>query len=277
MSAIPDLSAKVVKETLSLSDGTTLSLSRTAGISNNEWEETKKFLENNPEEARRWESYARDAAAVRSHLQTQTFQDYYQQKLSYGDEQVCSRMGSLERMPEFAHIFDDIKRGGQEAAMQHYHNEPLMMKLSRAVGGVPEETRDFLEQVQKTPITFQEACKWGNLKAVQEYLNANGDSSVDEKDAKGITGLGYAIGANRGAVVKLLIERGADPASVDSSGGNGAHYAAAYGRKELLEYLIDAGCNMNGKNTQGQTPLALATKNKQVAVADFLKSKGATM
>merc|ERR1712039_1049746 len=139
------------------------------------------------------------------------------------------------------------------------------------------EARDFLEKVQKSPITFHEACKWGNLKAAQDYLAANGDSVVDEKDNKGITALGYAIGANRGAVAKLLIEKGADPFCVDDSGNSGLHYAAAYGRKEMLEYLMSAGGDVNKKNTQGQTPLALATKNKQAVTVDLLKSKKATM
>jgi len=275
--SIPDLSAKVVKETLNLSDGTTLQLARMAGItSDNEWEETKKWLENNPEEARRSESFAKDSSAVRAHLQTNAFQEFYQTKLGYGDEQLSMKVKSLERNPDFAHIFDDIKRGGMQNAMQHYYNEPLMMKISRAVGGVPEETRDYLEKVQKSPITFQEACKWGNLKAAQDYLAANGDSVVDEKDSKGITALGYAIAANRGAVAKLLIGKGADPFSVDSSGNSGLHYAAAYGRKEMLEYLVSAGGDINKKNTQGQTPLAVATKNKQAATIDFLKSKNAS-
>jgi len=275
--SIPDLAAKVVKETLNLSDGTTLQLAKTAGFSDNEWEDTKKYLESNPEEARRWESYAKDAGAVRGHLQTNAFQEYYQTKLGYGDEQVANKVRSLERNPDFAHIFDDIKRGGMQSGMQYYYNEPLMMKISRAVGGVPEETRDFLEKVQKSPITFQEACKWGNMKAVQDHLAANGDSVVDEKDAKGITGLGYAIAASRGSVAKLLVEKGADPFNVDSSGNSGLHYAAAYGRKEMLEYLISSGGGINKKNTQGQTPLALATKNKQAAAMDLLKSKNATV
>merc|ERR1711941_250961 len=98
----------------------------------------------------------------------------------------------------------------------------------------------------------------------------------DEKDAKGVSCLGYAIGANRTDVVKLLLPKKADPSSVDTSGGTGLHYAAAYGRTELLTYLITSGGKVNQANTQGQTPLALATKNKMTAAADLLKSKGAT-
>ena len=47
--------------------------------------------------------------------------------------------------------------------------------------------------------------------------------------------MGYAIGANRIAVVKLLLDNRANPYAVDSSGNSGLHYAAGYGRKELLE------------------------------------------
>merc|ERR1712050_731866 len=96
-------------------------------------------------------------------------------------------------------------------------------------------------------------------------------------DAKGVSCLGYAIGANRIAVVKLLMDKKANPAEVDSSGGSGIHYAAAYGRKDLLEFLIKNGGDVNKKNTAGQTPLALATKNKQNAPMELLKSNKATM
>jgi len=275
--AIPDLSQRLVKEMLDLSDGTRLELAKTAGMSDNEWQETKKYLESNPEEARRWDAYAKNATEIRGHLQTNAFQEYYQSKIGYGDDQVTSKLMSLERHPEFAHIFEDIKRGGTQAAMQHYYNEPLMMKLSRACGGVPEEARTFLEKVQKTPVTFHEACKWGNVKAVEEYLAANGNENIDEQDSRGVTALGYAIGANRAAVVKLLLEKKANPTVVDSSNCSGVHYAAAYGRKEMLAYLVSAGGDINGKNTQGQTPLALATKNKQAASIEWLNSQKATM
>merc|ERR1712032_669526 len=188
--------------------------------------------------------------------------DYYGGKLSYGDEAMTGKLMSLDKNPDFAHIFDDIKRGGVQAAMQHYHNEPLMLKLSRAMGGVPEEVKERLVELHSNPVTIQEACKMGNLEAVESFLASPGDFDIDDKDAKGISGLGYAIGANRAAVVQLLMAKKADPSSVDTSGGTGPHYAAAYGRTELLSHLISAGGNVNATNTQGQTPLALVTKNK---------------
>ena len=45
----------------------------------------------------------------------------------------------------------------------------------------------------------------GDMKTLEDYLQASG-TSIDEKDAKGISCLGYAIGANRTHVVKKLLE-----------------------------------------------------------------------
>eukprot|EP00974_Lingulodinium_polyedra_P094171 9125531-Lingulodinium_polyedra.AAC.1 len=79
--AIEDLEAMAnaipEPETLSLCDGATLTLSKTPGVSAEEWKETKKFPEENPEEARRMESFSKDAKAMRSWMQQQAIQDYY--------------------------------------------------------------------------------------------------------------------------------------------------------------------------------------------------------
>ncbi|CAE7347663.1 AKR2A [Symbiodinium natans] len=193
-----------------------------------EWQDTKKYLEANPEEARRMETFSRDAKAVRAWMQTQAITEYYNTRLSNGDEVVTNKFNALEKNPELAAIFEDIKRGGNQAAMQHYHNEPLMLKISRAMGGVPDEVKTVIQDIQSKPITLQEACLRGDMKTLEDYLEATaGDQekrNIDEKDAKGISCLAYAIGANRTQVVKKLLESKANPAEVDNSGGNAIHY-----------------------------------------------------
>mmetsp|Transcript_108208 Transcript_108208/g.151011 ORF Transcript_108208/g.151011 Transcript_108208/m.151011 type:complete len:276 (-) Transcript_108208:70-897(-) len=270
---------RLEKELLNLSDGTSIRIARTPGMGDKEWQDTKKYLEANPEEARRMETFSRDAKAVRAWMQTQAITEYYNTRLSNGDEVVTNKFNALEKNPELAAIFEDIKRGGNQAAMQHYHNEPLMLKISRAMGGVPEEVTTVIKDIQSKPITLQEACLRGDMKTLEDYLEATaGDKDkrdIDEKDAKGISCLAYAIGANRTHVVKKLLENKANPAEVDNSGGNAIHYAAAYGRKELLSYFISAKLDVNKQNTQGQTALALAQKNKMKDIVDLLSKSGA--
>jgi len=111
------------------------------------------------------------------------------------------------------------------------------------------------------------------LKAVTEYLQTG--KPLDAQDHKGITPLGYAVGANRIAVVKLLLDKRANPFSVDSTGNSGLHYAAGYGRKELLEYLVKTGASASQQNAKGQTPLTVAKLNQQHAVIAILEQHGA--
>merc|ERR1739845_154154 len=104
-------------------------------------------------------------------------------------------------------------------------------------------------------------------KAVQQCIEKG---NLDAQDSKGITALGYAIGANRIAIVKCLLDSRANPYAVDSAGNSGLHYAAGYGRKELVEYLLKLGTNVNQSNSKGQTPVTVATVNRHTAVADIL-------
>merc|ERR1711972_221298 len=206
--------------------------------------------------------------------QTNAIQEYYEAKVAYGDDAFTAKLSALEKSPDFAPIFDDIKKGGVPAAMQYYYNEPLMLKMNRAIGGIPEEVKDKLTSLQKTPVTVHDACKMGDTKALTEFLSSPGSWDLEDKDAKGITCLGYAVGANRPEIVKILLEKKASATAVDSAGNSALHYAAAYGRTEMVKFLA-ASASVDATNKSGQTPLALALKNKMTEAADALKAKGA--
>merc|ERR1719195_862238 len=219
-----------------------------------------RALQKNPEAMRGW-------------LQTQTIAEHYQKKMSEGDAATTERMKALEHDPELSAIFEDIKKNGMEAIMKHSQDEELMLKFSKKMGGLPSELQPKLKQLEESPMTLHEAAKMGDLKAVQQFLEKG--RPLDVQDSKGITPLGYAIGANRIAVVKLLLDNRANPFAVDSSGNSGLHYAAGYCRKELVEYLIKSGGSVNQTNSQGQTPLAVATQNRQADTIAVLKAHGA--
>lgn len=260
-------------ETLHLKDGTEMSLMKMPGMSDEEWQDAKKMMEENPDTARKVESFCKDFKSVKKYMQAQAVKEYYQS----ADENTADKLLSLEMQPELAHIFEEIKRFGTRAAAQHTMNEPLMSKVSKAVGGLPSEVKETLRKIQANPINLQEACLKGDIKAVEDYIAMAKDAGkmdIDAQDHKGITCLGYAVGGNRVNIVKLLLSEKADPSACDASGGTALHYAAAYGRQDLASFLIDGGLEVNAKTKAGQTPLALATKNKQKAMIEFLKTKG---
>jgi ankyrin repeat protein len=84
------------------------------------------------------------------------------------------------------------------------------LKLSdQKMGGLPQELQPTLKKIDDTPLSIHEAATMGDLKAVQEYLEVK-KQPLDVQDQKGITPLGYAIGANRIAEVKLLLDKRAN-------------------------------------------------------------------
>jgi len=266
--------AKLTYDTLSFSDGTTLKVAKQPALGFQDWQETKNYLEANPEEAKRLVLESKDFNVTRELMQAEVLMDYYEGRKAYGDETVCNKLMALEKHPDFAHVIAAIKTGGMPAAMQYYYNEPLMTKLSKAMGGIPEDVKDKVTDLQKSPVTVHEACKMGDTKALTAFLDSPGDFDTEDADSKGVTCLGYAVGANRPEIVKLLLGRKANVNVVDASGNSALHVAAAYGRTEMVKWLA-ASSSVNATNKSGQTPLALALKNKMTEAADALTAKGA--
>jgi hypothetical protein len=262
-------------DTLKLSDGSSMTLARLSDIDDQTWNEVKTYLEGNPEMAKSLKNIADDPLGVRSWFQTQAIAQYYAS--NKGDNQMKEAFKAMENDPELKPIFEKMKTDGKDgivAAFKACQDDELMVKLSKKMGGIPPELLSILQKLQGTSMTIHEACKRGDIASIKACL-ANGPAA-NEPDNKGISPLGYAIGAGKGDAVQLLLESAANPLSVDSNGNSGLHYASGYGRLELVEVLLKAKANVNQANAQGQTPLALATVNNRTSMIAALQQHGAT-
>jgi len=54
------------------------------------------------------------------------------------------------------------------------------------------------------------------------------------------------------------------------------HYAARFGRLEVVKVLVEARAQLNPKNKRGETPLQWAEGQVKHHVVAFLKAQGAT-
>jgi len=70
-------------------------------------------------------------------------------------------------------------------------------------------------------------------------------------------------------VVKQLVEEG-DNINQEVMGCTALHYAAFYNRKDIVEFLISMGAELNAKNSSGLTPLAWAVDRGLVDIAWML-------
>jgi len=265
--------AAVAAETLRIRDGSTMEVKRIPDVDDSTWADVKAYVEGNVEAARALRELVKSSDAMRGWLQTQAIVEHYSEKLSSGDRLVLDRMSAMEDDPELAAVVDDVRANGFEAAMKHFHNEELMLKINKIMGGVPEDLKSVLKKLDEKALTLHEAAKNGDLLAVRGYLGKT--EAVDARDHKGVTPLGYAIGANRAPVVKLLLESRASQYGVDRNDNSGLHFAAGYGRTELVEYLLQARAAVNQANGQGQTPLAVAKLNRHEVTIKILKAHGA--
>jgi len=269
-------------DTLRLKDGTSMELTRIPDVDEQTWTDVKNYLESNPEIAKSLQSFARNPEAVRGWMQTQLIMQFYNKSLhkKEGDtspKPMEEKFKALANDPELAPILEEIKKDGMDAVLKMCNNEELMLKFNQKMGGIPEELKGQMQALYDRPMTLHEAARNGDVNVVKDYIakqNAGG-VSIDAPDHRGITALGFAIGADSQEVVKLLIACKANPHAVDSRGNTGAHYAAGYGRKEVLEFLLGAKADPSKKNADGKSPIEVATQNNVQATIEVLKRAGA--
>jgi ankyrin repeat protein len=87
----------------------------------------------------------------------------------------------------------------------------------------------------------------------------------------------HAAWKNDGAIIKLLLERGADPMAADINGDTALHTAAEYVTDRQVLDLFFRDCNVDVPNKAGQMPLFIAMKFKNAPLIELLsacKTKG---
>ena len=127
------------------------------------------------------------------------------------------------------------------------------------------------------------AARAGKLDAVRFLLDRGADPNL------AIPGDGSAlIAASRSGhvdVVKLLLDRGADVDQVVPDDENALIQACGAGRLEVAKLLISRGANVNARvwidrshdnpNGEWRSPLSMARRGAQEAMANYLLSLGA--
>ncbi|MDR6550525.1 ankyrin repeat domain-containing protein [Paenibacillus qinlingensis] len=102
------------------------------------------------------------------------------------------------------------------------------------------------------------AVERGDIEQVQQLLS-NG-VNLNEQDNRGRTAIMAATHANNPAIVKLLIDAGADIHIKDAMQDNPFLYAGAEGLLSILQLLIEAGANTKLTNRYGGNALIPAAE-----------------
>ncbi|KAI1734173.1 ankyrin repeat-containing domain protein [Xylaria scruposa] len=97
------------------------------------------------------------------------------------------------------------------------------------------------------------AAEDGNEAIVRILLDRG--ANTQSKDGYGRTPLSYASWAGHKAVAKMLLDKGADIESKDREGMTSLSYASWAGHKTVAKLLLDKGADIESKDRSGRTPL----------------------
>ncbi|XP_053388188.1 uncharacterized protein LOC123563484 [Mercenaria mercenaria] len=109
--------------------------------------------------------------------------------------------------------------------------------------------------------------------AVQQLLKQN-PALVKEKGWHGQTALHRACLSGDGAMVRLLLEYGADPNATNDFLETPVHYASKRGIPTLVHILAQAGGRLDVKDKSGKTAVHNAAQTGSVYMLQYLEEKG---
>jgi ankyrin repeat protein len=113
----------------------------------------------------------------------------------------------------------------------------------------------------------------GHVAVVRRLLAAGAEPQVT--DAYGWTPLMRAVEARRHDVVRVLLDApGTDLATRQESGATALHIAAATGDLAMVRLLVNHGADRAVTDNGGRTPAAVARSVGHPDVAEFLRSPG---
>jgi ankyrin len=118
------------------------------------------------------------------------------------------------------------------------------------------------------------AAHTGRPELARALLDRGADVHATER-VLGQSALMWAVAERHAAVVRLLLERGANPAQRSASGFSPLLFAARVGDISIGAQLLDAGANVNASATDGTRALLVATVRGHVEFSTFVLERGA--
>jgi len=121
---------------------------------------------------------------------------------------------------------------------------------------------------------IHDAVKSGDVEKVRALILTD-TNLINAKNNDGWTPLHIAAANGKDDMAEMLLDHGADVNAKDNGGATPLLYAAMYGQKEVAQVLLDHGADVNAKTVGGMTPLHYAAMRGYTDLAELLLTHGA--
>ncbi|KAG8458232.1 hypothetical protein KFE25_001524 [Diacronema lutheri] len=131
------------------------------------------------------------------------------------------------------------------------------------------------EEVRKNPSRLSSAvgraAAAGDMRVVTQWLDAAGKGAVNAQTSQGRTALHCAASEGQGAIMRALLDAGADVHTLDNALQTALHIVAAHGHGTCVKMLLDAGADPTVTDSRGDSPLALAERGGRVGTVRLMR------
>ena len=123
---------------------------------------------------------------------------------------------------------------------------------------------------------FLTAVRSADGEKVTKALEGEHSTIINTRDySTGETALIITIKRHDLTWTSFLLSRGANPDGKDFKGNTPLHFAALLGFQEGADLLLGQAAQVNAVNASGETPLIIATQQRNIAMVRLLLTNGA--
>ncbi|HLW43387.1 MAG TPA: ankyrin repeat domain-containing protein [Candidatus Acidoferrales bacterium] len=120
------------------------------------------------------------------------------------------------------------------------------------------------------------AAFFGHRAIVEFLLKHGADVNTAARNPQKVTSLHGAVARRDVEIVKMLLERGANPNAMQERGFVPLHDAAGNGNLALVQLLVKHGARVDAKADDGKTPGDMAAERGHKELAEWLEGKKKT-
>ncbi|MEQ2240077.1 hypothetical protein ILYODFUR_011152 [Ilyodon furcidens] len=125
-------------------------------------------------------------------------------------------------------------------------------------------------------LSIHQLAAQGDVLQVAAHLSKDG-SVLSRQDDRGFTPLMWAAAFGEKAVVDFLLEKGADPNTIARERESALTLASSGGYVDIVDSLLRHGVDINTYDWNGGTPLLYAIRGNHIKCVEALLAKGADM